>query len=299
MPIMLLLLLGYGVDLDVKHVPIYVFDRDGSQDSQASSSVSRHAIFRVRASSTTTEIHARDRRWPLQARVRRSVRFRAAAARRRPVAVQALSTPPTTTPPTSRSAMRSGGRWILAGCAARLDASQGFPTAGDRSIEFRTWYNEELESRDFIIPGVVALVMTLVGAFLSSLTIAREWERGTMEQLVSTPVTAREIMVGKLMPYFLIGLVRCGSGVVVASAGSRSPSAARWRRSSSQLGALPDRPARDRLHDLRGDAATRGEPDRAPRHLAAHVPAFGLPFSIDQMPAPYPRVTHVVRDATT
>jgi ABC-2 type transport system permease protein len=74
------------------------------------------------------------------------------------------------------------------------------------SVETRTWYNEDLESSAFIIPGVLALVMSVIGAFLTSLTIAREWERGTMEQLISTPVTAMEIMLGKLAPYFVLGM---------------------------------------------------------------------------------------------
>jgi len=55
------------------------------------------------------------------------------------------------------------------------------------SVETRTWYNEDLESSAFIVPGVLALVMSVIGAFLTSLTIAREWERGSMEQLISTP----------------------------------------------------------------------------------------------------------------
>jgi len=74
-------------------------------------------------------------------------------------------------------------------------------------VRARVWFNEELESRHFIIPGVVALVMALVGAQLTSLTIAREWERGTMELLISTPVTPMELMLGKLCPYFAIGLL--------------------------------------------------------------------------------------------
>jgi ABC-2 type transport system permease protein len=74
------------------------------------------------------------------------------------------------------------------------------------SVETRTWYNEDLESSAFIIPGVLALVMSVIGAFLTSLTIAREWERGTMEQLISTPVSAMEIMLGKLAPYFVLGM---------------------------------------------------------------------------------------------
>src|ERR1035441_5285804 len=75
------------------------------------------------------------------------------------------------------------------------------------SVETRTWYNEDLESSAFIVPGVLALVMSVIGAFLTSLTIAREWERGTMEQLISTPVTAMEIMLGKLAPYFVLGML--------------------------------------------------------------------------------------------
>jgi ABC-2 type transport system permease protein len=74
------------------------------------------------------------------------------------------------------------------------------------SVETRTWYNEDLESSAFIVPGVLALVMSVIGAFLTSLTIAREWERGSMEQLISTPVSAMEIMLGKLAPYFVLGM---------------------------------------------------------------------------------------------
>jgi ABC-2 type transport system permease protein len=75
------------------------------------------------------------------------------------------------------------------------------------SVDARTWFNEDLESRAFILPGVIALVMAVIGTFLTALTIAREWERGTMEQLVSTPVTPLELVLGKLIPYFGIGMI--------------------------------------------------------------------------------------------
>lgn len=69
----------------------------------------------------------------------------------------------------------------------------------------RVWYNTELKSRNFIIPGLIAVIMAVIISLLTSLTIAREWDRGTMEQLISTPVKPVELIVGKLIPYFIIG----------------------------------------------------------------------------------------------
>ena len=101
------------------------------------------------------------------------------------------------------------------------------------SVDTRTWYNEDLESSAFIIPGVLALVMSVIGAFLTSLTIAREWERGTMEQLISTPVSAAEIMLGKLLPYFVLGMAdtlvaRADRDLLVQGAVSRLVRHACW-----------------------------------------------------------------------
>lgn len=73
--------------------------------------------------------------------------------------------------------------------------------------ETRIWYNETLESRNMIVPGLVAVIMSIIAAMLTSLTIAREWERGTMEQLASTPVRGVEIVLGKLLPYVVIGFL--------------------------------------------------------------------------------------------
>lgn len=72
--------------------------------------------------------------------------------------------------------------------------------------ETRVWYNESLESRNAIVPGLVAVIMSIIAAMLTALTIAREWERGTMEQLIATPVTRLEVVLGKLLPYVVIGL---------------------------------------------------------------------------------------------
>jgi len=74
------------------------------------------------------------------------------------------------------------------------------------TAESRVWFNEELVSRNMIVPGLVATIMMIIAAMLTSLTIAREWERGTMEQLASTPVSRLEVVIGKLLPYLVIGL---------------------------------------------------------------------------------------------
>jgi len=73
--------------------------------------------------------------------------------------------------------------------------------------QIRYWFNESLDSRYFILPGSLAITMTLIGALLTALVIAREWERGTMESLMATSVTSSEIMLGKLLSYFILGMV--------------------------------------------------------------------------------------------
>ena len=84
----------------------------------------------------------------------------------------------------------------------RMSGGLVVPLIDSRS---RVWYNTELKSRNFIIPGLIAVIMTVIIALLTSLTIAKEWDRGTMEQLISTPIKPAELIIGKLIPYFVIG----------------------------------------------------------------------------------------------
>lgn len=93
---------------------------------------------------------------------------------------------------------------IVARQAQNLLESRGFGSA-PIGLDARTWYNPTLESRHMIVPGLVAVIMSIIAAMLTALTIAREWERGTMEQLAATPVTRLEVVIGKLIPYLAIG----------------------------------------------------------------------------------------------
>ena len=79
----------------------------------------------------------------------------------------------------------------------------------------RVWYNETLQSSNMIVPGLVAVIMMIIAAMLTALTIAREWERGTMEQLVATPVRRVEVILGKLLPYLGIGLVDTAAAILI------------------------------------------------------------------------------------
>lgn len=81
------------------------------------------------------------------------------------------------------------------------------------NTEVRTWYNPDLNSHYFIIPGSIAITMTLIGILLTSLVIAREWERGTMESMLSTSVKAIHIVLGKYIPYFILGMVSFGFNI--------------------------------------------------------------------------------------
>lgn len=75
------------------------------------------------------------------------------------------------------------------------------------SAEVRTWYNPDLNSHYFIVPGSIAITMTLIGILLTSLVVAREWERGTMEAMLSTSVKTIHIVLGKYIPYFILGML--------------------------------------------------------------------------------------------
>ena len=82
-------------------------------------------------------------------------------------------------------------------------------------VQTRVWFNTDLESKNAIVPGLIAVIMMVIGALLTSLTIAREWERGTMEQLISTPIKNTELILGKLSPYFVIGFLDVSISVIM------------------------------------------------------------------------------------
>ena len=95
------------------------------------------------------------------------------------------------------------------GLAGQRLAAEGNPTTGNGpvSVQSRVWFNEANDSHYFLVPGLIVLIITLIGAFLTALVMAREWERGTLEAIFVTPVRATEILLGKIVPYFVMGMI--------------------------------------------------------------------------------------------
>lgn len=210
MPAILAILFGYGVNLDLKGLPVYVYDRDGSQQSQdLLKRFQSSAYFQVAHVATS---YAELSRALDDGSAKMGIVIPWDFAQRlhdgRPVQIQALVD---ATDDNTANVLMGYTQGVIQSYSSQLQVdwlrdrgiiAQSAPIA----VQTRTWYNEDLQSSAFIIPGVLALVMSVIGAFLTSLTIAREWERGTMEQLISTPVSATEIMLGKLVPYFVLGM---------------------------------------------------------------------------------------------
>ena len=211
MPLMQMVLLGYGVSLDIRRVPLCIYDQDNSQVSRALVQRFIASGWFENAMTLHSDAAIRDAldRGSCSGAVVIPVAFARTMTTTGSAPVQAVFDATDTN--TSNVAMgyaRGIAAQITTDFEARWAAMHGFApsTAGTIALEPRVWFNEGLDSRNFIIPGVVAIILALVGAQLTSLTISREWERGTMEQLISTPVKPLEVMIGKLVPYFLIGL---------------------------------------------------------------------------------------------
>ena len=220
MPLMQMALLGYGVNLDIEHVPICVFDREGSQESES--------LMKAFQASPYFNIVETDRDYDSLKRAIDAGRCKMAVvippdfsqylATRNSARVQAiLDATDDNTANIARGYAEAVVETFSSNVRAERMQSLGQQLPNTPAIaQYRVWFNEDLESRDFIIPGVVAIVLALVGAQLTSLTISREWERGTMEVLVSTPVTPAELMIGKIVPYFFIGMLDAAFCLAIA-----------------------------------------------------------------------------------
>jgi len=300
MPMLLLFLFGYALTLDVDRVPLIVWDQSDTRLSREYVSRftgSRYFSLQRHTDNYRDIEHAIDSREALIALII-PFDFARRLETGRSAPVQAIldgSDPNTATFALGYAeSVTSGFSRDISLRQLRLQAG-GEPRLARLDVRPRVWFNADMVSRNYIFPGLIAVIMMIIAALLTSLTVAREWETGTMEQLISTPVTGPELIAGKLVPYFAIGILDLILSVLVGELVFDIPlRGSFWLLflmscvflvGALSLGMLISIVARSQL--VASQVAL----------VATMLPAFllsGFIFPIDNMPAPIRAITHLI-----
>ena len=293
MPVVLLLLFGYGVSLDAQHIPLaMVIERPDANSASFAAAFQQSEYFSPRRfdSIQDAEQALRERQVDGIVWLRGDFSRRLLAAGDAPVGVILNGVDANQARIASGYIQGAWQSWLQA-----YASSHGQELTLPAAVEQRVWFNPALRSRNFLVPGLVAVIMTLIGALLTALVVAREWERGTMEALMVTPIRIGELLLGKLLPYFVLGM----GGMLLSVA------MARWQFGvpltgsfwlllvtstlfmlvALGMGLLISTVARNQF--VAGQIAI----------LVTFLPAFilsGFIFDIGSMPAPIQFITHVV-----
>jgi ABC-2 type transport system permease protein len=207
LPLILMFLYGYGVSLDLDHLRMGLVMEDTSPDAQSfAQSIKDSRYFDLKI--------ARDRRELSEDLTRGAIRgmfiipsyftqYRLRPDKTAPIQVIADGSETNTANFVQNYAQGVFNNWLIQ--EAKINGiAKETPVI---TVQSRYWYNEQLESRYFLLSGSLAIIMTLIGSLLTALVVSREWERGTMEALMSTPVGIWELVIGKVIPYFFLGMV--------------------------------------------------------------------------------------------
>ena len=204
LPVILLIVFGYAITFDIRDISLAVLDQSRSAES-------RELVDAFQSSGYFTLVLDLDRPEEVDRALGRGDArlalvippdFAEALGGGRPAPVQALLDGGDAN---TATIAQNYAEAIVAGFASERRSGSRAVTV-PLEMRSRVWYNETLESRNMIVPGLVAVIMSILAAMLTALTIAREWERGTMEQLAATPVHRLEVVLGKLLPYVAIGI---------------------------------------------------------------------------------------------
>lgn len=210
LPLVMLLLFGYALTLDVDRIPTYVYDQDRTPQS-------RELIDQFRGSTYFQILGVVNDYKPVDRAIDKSaILLNLTIPRdyaRHLLSGQEAGVQLVIDGSDSNTASIALGyaQAVVQSYAAQLRSDAqirkgGQPMQVPVDPRIRVWYNSDLKSKNFIVPGLIAVTMMIIASMLSSLTIAREWENGTMEQLLSTPVRPRELVLGKLLAYFALGV---------------------------------------------------------------------------------------------
>jgi len=213
LPVLLILLFGYGLSLDVTNVPVAVVLEDPSPE--ATELAARFQLSRYFKVLTLTSM-ARATQLMLERKVDGIVRIRPDFGRNLSRGIAEVQLLVHGVDANHARIIQNYARGAIGQWTGRR-AAQGERVASvPVAVESRLWFNAANESRYFLVPGLIVLIMTLIGALLTTLVMAREWERGTLEALFVTPVRTGEILLGKTIPYFALGIIGLVSCLIAA-----------------------------------------------------------------------------------
>ncbi|MGL4288657.1 MAG: ABC transporter permease [Phreatobacter sp.] len=213
MPMVLLVLFGYGLSFDVKNLPVAIVTEESSAEASGAASGFRLSDY---FNAVPVKTMAEAERLMLTRTVNAIVRIPPDFARNVAFGQAEIQVLVHGTDANTARIALAYAQGAVASWQAR-ESARGNPLAGASiAIEPRIWFNEANNSSYFLVPGLIVLVMTLIGALMTALVVAREWERGTFEALFVTPVRPIEILIGKTVPYFVLGML--GLALCVAGA---------------------------------------------------------------------------------
>ena len=223
LPVVLLILFGYAITFDVRHIPVGIVDQD-------SSFLSRDFISRVKGSEYLDLVYLSNSSSGLESLLDKGKvkiiliiphRFSRDLSKGKDAPLQLLIDGSDNNTAQIALGYVSGIVQIFSSniILEKLNKQGAILQAGSPPIDVkpRIWYNPDLRSTIFIVPGLIAVVMMILAAMSTSLTIAREWEIGTMEQLIATPAKPHELIIGKLMPYFFLGIIQISLVILVGT----------------------------------------------------------------------------------
>ncbi|WP_291426244.1 ABC transporter permease [Acidocella sp.] len=293
LPAMLLLLFGYGVSLDAKHVALgIVVEQPSAAAASFTAQFSNSPYFAPQSFPNAAAAQTALSHETIDGFVwlRSDFARRVAAGQDPDIGVYVDGINANNARLIENYVQQSWADWITSQ-ADLAGASNPVPI----NVEPRIWFNPAVSSRDYLVPGLIAVIMTLTGALLTALVIAREWERGTMEALMVTRVSMHEILISKVVPYFLLGMGGMAVSVTIAVFLFGVPllgsllvltlAASLFMLASLGMGLLISTIAKNQF--VAGQIAI----------ITTFLPAFilsGFIFDIGSMPAPIQVITHIV-----
>ena len=218
MPVMMLLLYGYALSLDVDHIQTLIYDQDGTETSRRLARQfegSRYFdIIGFVNDYSAIERGIDSNRILLGITIPRDFGKNVAAGRGATVQIL-VDGSDSNTAAIAMGYAENVVRSYSAETAVDMQNRRGRHMGAPVDARLRVWYNSSLESKNYVVPGLIAVILMIIAGQLTSLTVAREWEMGTMEQILSTPLRPAEMVLGKMLAYFLVGLTDSAIALIV------------------------------------------------------------------------------------